>query len=145
VLIFNPGTEVEGVPLIGKKMAIFDEDMSQYYDYFINAETYQDSIKCYKFICRAKPGAHLKTNNKTVIKELISWFDRKTFNIVRRQYVLSYSSIFFDFDVTMEINLTQLNGALVPVINTYKGSFNIPFRKEEIVGFRMDFNDFAIP
>jgi len=144
VLIFNPGSEVEGVPLIGKKMAIFDEDMSQYYDYFINAETYQDSIKCYKFICRAKQDAQMKSSKKAVIKELISWFDRKTFNIVCRRYVLSYSSVFFDFDVTMEVNLTQKNGALVPILNTYKGSFDIPFRKAEIVGFRMDFSDFEI-
>jgi len=143
-LIFNPGSEVEGVPLIGKKMAIFDDEMSQYYDYFINAETYQDSIRCYKFICRAKVDAQLKTSDKAVIKELVSWFDRKTFNIVCRKYVLSYSSVFFDFDVTMNISLQQINGVLVPVTNTYKGSWDVPFRKPEIVGFRMDFDGYDI-
>lgn len=143
-LIFNPGSEVSGVPLIGKKLAIFDDDMSRYYDYFINAETYQDTIKCYKFICRAKQDANLKSSNKAVIKELISWFDRKTFNIVKRKYILSYSSVLFDFDVTMEINLTQINRALVPVMNSYKGSWDIPFRKPEIVGFTMYFSDFVI-
>lgn len=143
-LIFNPGSKVEGVPLIGNKMAIFDEDMSPYYDYFINAENYQDTIKCYKFICRAKQNEQLKTSKKAVIKELISWFDRKTFAIVKRKYVLAYSSVFFDFDVTMEVNLTQLNGVLVPVYNSYSGSWDIPFRKPEIVGFTMQFSDFEI-
>ncbi len=143
-LIFNPGTEVKGVPLIGKKMAIFEDEMSRYYDYFINAENYQDSIRCYKFICRARQDALQKTSDKAVIKELISWFDRKTFNIVKRRYVLSYQSVFFDFDVTMEINLTQINGALVPVLNTYKGYWDIPFRKAEIVGFTLNFSDYEI-
>ena len=140
VLIFNPGSEVEGVPLIGKKMAIFDDDVSKYYDYFINADNYQDSIRCYKFICRAKPDA----GNNAVIKELVSWFDRRTFNIICRKYSLAYSSIVFDFDVNIEINLVQINGVLVPVLNTYKGSFDVPLRKREIVGFRMEFDDYEI-
>lgn len=142
VMMFNPGTEVEGVPLVGKKMAIFDPEMSQYYDYFINADVYQDSIKCYKFICRAKGNDTNRADNHTVIKELISWFDRRTFNVVKRKYHLSYSSVVFDFDVSIEVNLVDKNGILVPVYNSYDGYWDIPFRKPEVIKFTMDFTDF---
>ncbi|MBL0341727.1 MAG: hypothetical protein IPP71_12770 [Bacteroidetes bacterium] len=72
-LIFNPGAEIEGVPLIGKRLAIFDDEMVAYYDYTIVASNFKDSISCYVFSCKEKVGA----GDYPVLKSLSTWFDRK--------------------------------------------------------------------
>ncbi len=77
-LVFNPGAEIEGVPLVGKRMAIFDDDMVKYYDYAIQTRMYHDTISCYVFSCKTKPDA----GDYPVLKNLNTWFDRKTFNVV---------------------------------------------------------------
>ena len=36
MLFFNPGKKVPGIPFIGNKIALFDEDVAQYYDFSID-------------------------------------------------------------------------------------------------------------
>jgi hypothetical protein len=144
-LMFNPGAEVGGVPLVGNKMAIFDEDMTKHYAYKILTDTFNDSIPCYVFSCKARQINENKTDGKAVIKDLETWFDKRTLNVVARKNSLAYTSILFDFDVKMEVKLEQINGALVPVFINYNGFWDIPFRKPEIVNFEIVFSDFDIP
>jgi hypothetical protein len=144
ILMFNPGAEVGGVPLIGNRMAIFDEKMTKHYEYKILTDTINDSIPCYIFSCKAKQVNEIETDDKAVIKNLSTWFDKRTLNVLRRAYTLTYSSIFFDFDVTMNIELQQIKGALVPITIQYNGNWDIPFRKPEIVNFNINFYNFDI-
>ncbi|MEP7170286.1 MAG: hypothetical protein ABI855_13025, partial [Bacteroidota bacterium] len=143
-LMFNPGAEVGGVPLIGNRMAIFDESMTKHYDYKILSDTFNDSIPCYIFSCKAKQIDGTRTDGKAVIKELSTWFDKRTLNVVARNYRLVYSSIFFEFDVTMDVKLQEINNALVPVIIKYDGFWDIPFKKPESVKFEIRCSDFDI-
>jgi hypothetical protein len=143
-LMFNPGAEVDGVPLIGHKMAIFNEDMTKHYDYKILADTLNDSIPCYVFSCKAKQMDSIRTDGKAVIKNLETWFDKRTLNVLARKSTLTYKSIFFDFDVKMDVKLEEINGALVPVFINYNGFWDIPFKKPEIVQFKILFSDFDI-
>ncbi|MEO5572458.1 MAG: hypothetical protein ABIT08_12980 [Bacteroidia bacterium] len=143
-LMFNPGAEVGGVPLIGNKMAIFNEDMTKHYEYKILADTFNDSLPCYVFSCKAKQLDSIRTDGKAVIKNLETWFDKRTLNVVARKSTLAYRSIFFDFDVKMDVKLEEINGALVPVFINYNGFWDIPFRKPEIVEFKIWFSDFDI-
>jgi len=141
-LIFNPGTEVKGVPLIGGRMAIFDEEMFPHYDYSIRTDLYRDSISCYVFSCKAKKLSNERTDEKAVTRNLESWFDRSTFQIVARDYTLQYESIFFDLNVTMKIQLMQNINELVPAGIEYNGEWNIPFKKPEIVTFKLLFSNY---
>ena len=143
-LIFNPGAEVKGVPLIGNRLAIFDKDMVPYYDYKISVENYNDTVSCYVFSCKEKQGLGYFKKDKPVIKELVSYFERKTFNILSRKYVLSYSSVFFDFDVTMNVNLKKIKGTLVPDVISYSGYWDLPFKSAEIISFKLKFFDYQI-
>ncbi len=143
-LIFNPGSQVQGVPLIGERMAIFDPDMVKYYDYKITSSKYKDTISCYVFTCSAKKDLGYFAKNKPVIKELISYFDKKTFNVVSRRYVLSYSSVLFDFDVKMDVQLTTVKGNLVPELVVYQGHWDIPFKAPEIVNFDIRFLNYNV-
>lgn len=141
VLIFNPGAEVKGVPLVGNKLNIFDEDMLQYYNYSITTAKYNDSLSCYVFTCTAKKDEAGNTNGKAVIKLLISYFDKKSFNVIARKYVMSYNSVAFDFDVTMDVKLQEIKSELVPVSIAYQGFWDVAFKKREEVNFSLGFFD----
>ena len=134
-LVFNPGAEIEGVPLVGKRMAIFDDDMVKYYDYAIQSKMYQDSISCYVFSCKTKPDA----GDYPVLKNLNTWFDRKTFNVVYRDYQYQYSGMLFDFDVNIKVTMDYNGELLYPAKIDYKGFWDIPFHKEEKVDFDITF------
>lgn len=47
-LFFNPGTKIPGLPLIGNKVALFDEKVSKLYDYRIDQKDYMGQ-QCYVF------------------------------------------------------------------------------------------------
>ena len=135
-LVFNPGAEIEGVPLVGKRMAIFDDEMVKYYDYAIQTKMYQDSISCYVFSCKAKPDA----GDYPVLKNLNTWFDRKTFNVIYRDYQYQYSGVLFDFDVNIKVTMNYNGEVLYPANIIYNGYWDIPFHKEEKVNFNLSFN-----
>ena len=134
-LVFNPGSEIEGVPVVGKRMAVFDDDMVKYYDYSISFKTYHDTVSCYVFSCIEKEGA----GDYPVLKSLNTWFDSSTLNIVYRDYRYQYSGLLFDFDVTMKVTMNYDFGLLYPSKIEYTGFWDIPLRKEEKVDFNLDF------
>lgn len=133
-LVFNPGAEIDGVPVIGKRMAIFEDHMVPYYDYRISTSLWQDSVSCYVFSCISKPDA----GDRTVVKSLNTWFDRRTFAIVYRDYQLTYSGLLFDFDVNMKIVMDDAP-MLYPKNISYKGFWDVPLKKKEKVDFDLSF------
>lgn len=134
-LVFNPGSNIGGVPFIGNRMAIFDDDMAGYYDYGIRAEQMSDSLPCYVFSVKAKSGF----GDDLVIQSMNTWFNRKTFEIVYRDYVISYSTPVFDFDVAMKITMAYDDAILYPGHIEYSGYWDLPFRKKEQADFDLRF------
>ena len=133
-LVFNPGAEIDGVPVIGKRMAIFEDHMVPFYDYRISTALWQDTVSCYVFSCISKPDA----GDRTVVKSLNTWFDRRTFAIVYRDYQLVYSGLLFDFDVNMKIVMDD-SPMLHPKNISYKGFWDVPLKKKEKVDFDLNF------
>lgn len=128
VLIFNPGQPVEGIPIIKNKMAIFDPEMIKYYDYSITQKRFDTGVDCYVFTVKKKQEVK---EDDVVIKELVTWFDKKTLDIVSRQYSLGYHASIFDFDVTMNVRLTSIDGYRVPEYIYYNGFWDVPTKKPE--------------
>ena len=132
-MMFNPGQEIGNVPLIGNKMAIFDDAMVPFYDYKISSKMY-DQVDCYVFTITAKPEFK---NDETVIKELISYFDKETMNVMGREYHLEHTTILFDFDIRMKIQNFIQEGQLLPKLIEYAGFWDVPFKKPEVVAFNI--------
>lgn len=130
ILIFNPGQPVDNIPLIKNKMEIFSPEMQPRYDYSIEQKNYAPGVDCYVFTIKKKPQA--QKGEDVVINELVTWFDKKTMQIVSRHYSLSYFTALFDFDVTMDVKLSTLNGYQIPSSIKYNGYWDIPARKPEI-------------
>jgi len=137
-LIFSPGQEAN-VPLIGKKTAIFTEDMRPYYNFSIKSKNYKDGTDCYVFTATARPEFK---EDKTVIKYLETWFRKDNFQITARNYRLKYFSLPFDFEVEMKVKLTKTGGLFVPEQIDYQGFFDVPFKKAEYGEFSVRLYDF---
>ncbi|MGK0363797.1 MAG: hypothetical protein ACI85O_000850 [Saprospiraceae bacterium] len=138
-LIFSPGQEAN-VPLIGKKTAIFTEDMRPYYTFSIRSKNYLDGTECYVFTATVRPDFK---EDKTVIKYLETWFRKDNFQITARNYRLKYFSLLFDFEVEMKVKLTKIGSLFVPEKIDYKGFFDIPLKKAEYGEFSVRLYDFV--
>ena len=120
-----------------KKLAVFDIDMQQYYDYLISQEVFQDSIECYSFTVRMKEGLDKKDEEQVLIRELVSYFDKKTFNVMFRKYVMTYRYWLIDLDVTVEVFMDYELDVLIPSYIHYDGYWDIPFSKPEYAEFKL--------
>ncbi len=125
-LFFNPGKKISGIPFLSSKTAIFDDDMADKYDMSIDMDIYNNT-NCYIFKQTVKP----ENKNDVVIDEMTTWFDDKNFEVLGRNYSLSYDAAVYDFDVKMEVVLNRFNGYLVPVLLRYNGNWKAIFKKRE--------------
>lgn len=141
-LIFNPGAEIGGIPIIKKRLELFSEEMIPYYDYEINSKFLQDSIECYVFKAKPKTSLNKKDKEYIVIKSLETWFNKSNFEIVKRDYHLANKTALFDFDVSIKVDLKTVENYLVPYHIEYDGFWNVAFNKLEKAKYRVGFFGF---
>ena len=138
--MFDPGSEIASVPFIGHKLALFEPHMAPLYDLRIWSDT-RGGYSCWVFSADAKPEHR---DGRTVIKTMDTWFDQDTGDVVARQYRIANSSIFLDFDIAIKVENQRVQGALVPVRVDYDGQWDIPFRKAELVRFRLEYEGWEV-
>ncbi|RZJ75398.1 MAG: hypothetical protein EOO47_19805 [Flavobacterium sp.] len=143
-LIFNPGRPIKGLPFIGNKTEIFTANMRQYYDYSFYSATYLDSIPVYRFKVSVKPDLSKWTKDGLMIKELVTIFDKRTFEILGRYVDMKYSNMLFDFDVQMNIEMSYFNEVKLPTKITYQGNWDYPLKKEERASFLVVHKDYRL-
>ena len=140
--IFSPGTGVKGVPIIGKKLNIFDDRMAQFYDFNLEKTFFRDTIPCYKFSCLKKSDI---SENKVVITKLVTFYDRRTMKIIARTYALKDKNAMFSFDIKMFIELKYQFNEYLPVKVKYNGEWDVTFKKAERIKLVMDCLDYTNP
>lgn len=138
MLFFNPGKKINGLPFISSKTSIFDESMADKYNMNIDYQDY-NSIPCYVFTVKVKDDK----KNDVVINEMTTWFNSKTFEIVARDYSLSYDAGIYDFKVEMEVQMTKVGDLLVPEVLRYNGNWKAIFKKRERGVFTATLSDFV--
>jgi len=138
MLFFNPGKKINGLPFISGKTEIFDESMADKYDMDIDLRDF-NTISCYVFTIKVKDDK----KNGVVINEMTTWFNEKTFEIVARNYSLSYDAGVYDFNVDMEVQMTKVGDLLVPALLRYNGNWKAIFKKREHGVFTATLFDFV--
>ena len=141
MLFFNPGKKIPGIPFIGNKINIFDPDVAEYYDFSIDQVEYEGK-PCYLFTVKAREDLSSGQKDKIVIDNMITWFDAKTMEVLARNYSLSYDAGVYDFDVSMEVQMTHFGDYLVPKTLRYKGNWDVVFKKRERGVFTATLFDF---
>lgn len=130
MLFFNPGKRIPGLPFIGNKIALFDEDVSALYDFTIDMVEFKGEL-CYVFYIVPMTTLTSSQKDKIVINEMTTWFDTKTWEIRGRNYDLSYKAGVYDFDVHIEVEMTKFGEYLVPKVMRYNGDWDVIFKKRE--------------
>jgi hypothetical protein len=137
MLFFNPGKRISGLPFISNKTAIYDDEMADKYDMNIDIDMYKNT-SCYIFTQKVKP----ESIADVVVDEMITWFNDETFEVVARNYSLSYSAGVYDFKVQMEVVMTKFGEYLVPSLIRYVGNWKAIFKKRERGVFTATLFDF---
>ena len=137
MLFFNPGKKINGLPFMSGKTAIYDDDMATLYDMAVDMETH-NQVNCYVFRQIVKPG----NESSVVVKEMTTWFDEKTMEVVARNYSISYNALVYDFKVQMEVQMTHAGNLLVPALIRYNGNWKAIFKKRERGVFTATLFDF---
>jgi len=138
--MFDPGSEIASVPFIGHKLALFNDDMAPLYDFRISADE-RNGHQCWVFSAEAKPEFR---DGRTVIKKMDTWFDHVTNNVIARTYRIAHSSVILDFDITIRVENTIIDDALVPTLVDYDGDWDIPMKKRELVRFVLNYSGWRI-
>ncbi len=134
-LIFNPGAKISGIPFIGDRASIFEPDEAMKYNFSVKSDSIGNE-PCYLF--RITPKEDYK--RKTIYNEMTTWFRKSDYSILARNYSLSYSTIVYDFDVTMRVKTTVAGGKRVPSDIFYDGNWHIFGKKRERVKFNITFD-----
>ncbi len=126
MLFFNPGKKIKGLPFMSNKTAIYDDDMADLYDMSIDMDFYNNT-SCYIFKQKVKPGKE----ESVVVDEMTTWFNDSTFEVVARNYLLSYDAGVYDFKVNMEVQMSRFRDLTVPTLIRYNGNWKAIFKKRE--------------
>jgi len=142
MLFFNPGKKIQGIPLIGNKLDLYDEHANKFYNYRLDIVEYHGKLAYVFSIVPKEELSGLKKDN-IVIDEMTTWFDMKTLEVMARNYSLSYKAGVYDFDVSMEVEMTKFNGLTVPSVLRYKGNWDVIFKRRERAIFTATLFDFT--
>ncbi len=137
MLFFNPGKKINGIPFISNKTAIFDDEMADKYDMSIDMDIY-NNINCYTFKQTVKQGY----KGAVMVDEMTTWLDEKTYEVLARNYSLSYDAGVYDFKVQMEVSMTKFGEYLVPSLIRYTGNWKAIFKPRERGVFTATLFDF---
>jgi hypothetical protein len=125
-LFFNPGKKISGIPFISSKTPIFDDEMADKYDMSIDMDIHNNT-NCYIFKQTVKP----ENKSDVVVDEMTTWFDDRTFEVLARNYSLSYDAGVYDFKVLMQVELSKFGEYLVPILIRYNGNWKAIFKSRE--------------
>jgi hypothetical protein len=130
MLFFNPGSDIPGIPLMGDKVQIFDPEHAKLYDFDIDIRE-RAGVQCYVFSITTKPTLSGFEEGKIVVDEMVTWFDYKSFEVLARNYSMSYNAGIYNFEVAMEVEMTHAGKYLVPSVIRYNGNWGVAFKKKE--------------
>lgn len=139
MLFFNPGKKIPGIPFIGDKLDLYDESAHKLYDYKLDIEESHGGLV---YVFSITPKEDKVNSDRVVVDQMVTWFDMKTLEVLARNYSLSYKAGVYDFDVSMEVEMTKFNGYTVPKILRYRGNWDVIFKKRERAIFTATLFDF---
>jgi len=131
MLFFNPGEKIPGIPLIGNKLDLYDDNAHELYSYKLDYVDYHGKL-AYVFEIKPKADLGFFAKDRVVVDQMTTWFNPSNLEVLGRNYALSYKAGVYDFNVQMEVEMTYTpNGLLVPKILRYKGDWDVIFKKRE--------------
>lgn len=130
MLFFNPGKDIPGIPLMGNKVKIFDKAHSKLYDYTIDIQEYKGKL-AYVFMLKMKDDLAFYQKDDVVIDAMTTWFDYTSFEVMARNYSMSYHAGLYRFNVSMEVEIAKFESYLYPRVIRYDGNWGVVLKGSE--------------
>jgi hypothetical protein len=130
MLFFNPGKDIQGIPLMGNKVQVFDTRRSDLYDFIVDIQEYKGKT-AYVFTLKVKDDLSFFKKDEVVIDEMTTWFDYETFEVIERDYKMTYNAGVYRFNVTMHVEIDKVGGMLYPKLIRYDGSWGVLIKGSE--------------
>ena len=130
MLFFNPGKDIPGIPLMGNRVMVFDPSHSDLYNFVIDIQEYKGR-PCYLFSLKAKDDLSFFKKDDIVIDEMVTWFDYTTFEVLARNYKMSYNAGVYRFNVSMEVEIAKFGKYLYPKVIRYDGNWGVMLKGKE--------------
>ena len=126
---------------VKKKLAIFNIEMQQYYDYVIS-DTLYNNYPCYVFSVNVKETISAKMKERALIRKIVSFFDKKNLNVIFREYIFKYKNWFIDLDINVVVHMDYVNSFHLPIKVEYRGFWDVIFFKTEKAEFSLVLSDY---
>ena len=130
MLFFNPGKDIQGIPLMGNKVQVFDTRRSDLYDFIVDIQEYKGKT-AYVFTLKVKEDLSFFKKDEVVIDEMTTWFDYETFEVIERDYKMTYNAGVYRFNVTMHVEIEKIGSMLYPKLIRYDGSWGVLIKGSE--------------
>jgi ABC-type proline/glycine betaine transport system permease subunit len=130
MLFFNPGKDIPGIPLMGDKVKVFDNAHSDLYDFSIDIQEYKGK-PAYLFVLKIKEGLAFYKKDDVVIDEMTTWFNYDSFEVMARNYKMSYNAGVYRFNVSMQVEIGKIGQYLYPKIIRYDGNWGVLIKGKE--------------
>ncbi len=130
MLFFNPGKDIPGIPLMGDKVKVFDKGHSDLYDFSIDIQDYHGK-PAYLFVLKIKDGLAFYKKDDVVIDEMTTWFNYDSFEVMARNYSMSYNAGLYRFNVTMHVEIGKMGNYLYPKVIRYDGNWGVLIKGKE--------------
>ncbi len=124
MLFFNPGKDIPGIPLMGDKVKIFDKAHAKLYDFTIDIQEYKGK-PAYLFMLKMKEDLAFYKRDDVVIDEMVTWFDYNSFEVLARNYKMSYNAGVYRFNVSMQVEIAKFGTYLYPSVIRYDGNWGV--------------------
>jgi hypothetical protein len=130
MLFFNPGKDIPGIPLMGDKVKVFDRSHADLYDFAVDIQDYKGK-SAYVFSLKIKDGLSFFKKDNVVIDEMTTWFDYDSFEVLSRNYKMSYNAGVYKFNVAMDVEISKFGKLLYPSVIRYNGSWGVMVKGSE--------------
>jgi hypothetical protein len=130
MLFFNPGKDIPGIPLMGNKVQVFDDKHSDLYDFSVDIQEYKGKT-AYVFTLKIKEDLSVFKRDDVVIDEMTTWFDYSSFEVMERDYKMTYNAGVYRFNVMMHVEIDKFGDFLYPKLIRYDGSWGVLVKGSE--------------
>jgi hypothetical protein len=130
MLLFNPGKDIQGIPLMGNKVQVFDTRRSDLYDFIVDIQEYKGKT-AYVFTLKVKDDLSFFKKDEVVIDEMTTWFDYETFEVIERDYKMTYNAGVYRFNVNMHVEIDKIGNMLYPKLIRYDGNWGVLIKGSE--------------
>jgi hypothetical protein len=142
-LLFNPGANISGIPLIGRKVQVFDPAHADNYNFSVDILEYKGS-PTYVFKLKVKDDLSFFGDDDVVIDEMTTYLDYNSFEVLAKNYKMSYNAGVYKFNVMMEVELGKQGNLLYPTVVRYQGEWGLLIRRSERGLFTTTFSNISL-